>query len=179
MRKLTMGKLDLEKLTFENWLEPNSIMPMFNIRNSDGTLRIKTAKEWFEQIYKIKLSKKVPGEIHDLFEVARGTMTYGYFYYPIYSLAAEQFFRIAETAISLKCQSLEMPSTIRSFQRKIEWLSKELKFTKMDIVKWNAFRDLRNIFSHPKEQFLKLPGQAVNSMNITARQINQLFNSRK
>ena len=68
-----------------------------------------------------------------------------------------------------------MPSTKRSFQRKIEWLSKELEFTKMDIVKWNAIRDLRNIFSHPKAQFLKLPGQAVNSMNITARLINQLF----
>jgi hypothetical protein len=170
-----MEKLNLKKLTFENWIEPDSLMSMFEIEESDGSFRIKTAKEWFDDIYEIKLSDKVPDEIHDLFEVARGTMTYGYFYYPIYTFAEEQFSRIVDAAISLRCQSMNMPTSIETLFDKIDWLSKELEFTEEEISRMTSYRKLRNSWSHPKKQTLLGPGPAISSMVTTAKVINHLF----
>ena len=36
----------------------------------------------------------------------RGAMVYGYFLYPLYVLGAEQLFRVAEAAVTLKCEQM-------------------------------------------------------------------------
>lgn len=121
------------------------------------------------------LSNKVPDEIYDLFEVTRGTMTYGFFYYPIYTVAEEQFSRILEAAISLKCQSLNMPTSKKTLKKKIDWLSGMLEFTDDELSRLTSLRELRNSWSHSKKQNLTGPGQAISFMNTTAKVINHLF----
>jgi hypothetical protein len=170
-----MGKLQIKKLIYHNWLKRDKSMSGFGIIKPDDSYRDKTSSEWFADIYKIKLSNKVPDEIHDLFEVTRGTMTYGFFYYPIYTVSVEQFSRILEAAISLKCQSLNMPASKKTLEKKIDWLSGILEFTDDELSRLTSLRELRNSWSHSKRQNLTMPGQAISFMNITAKVINQLF----
>jgi hypothetical protein len=84
-------------------LEPEEILKEFVNLSSDGHLRSITSEEWAQRILEPHLSLAVPPEIQRLFEVAQGAILYGYFFYPLYTLALEQVFRVVETAVSDKC----------------------------------------------------------------------------
>ena len=59
-----------------------------------------SGQEWLSLFLDPTLSKSVPENVRALFEVARRSSAYGYFFYPLYTLACEQLFRIAEAAVS-------------------------------------------------------------------------------
>lgn len=131
--------------------------------------------EWFNEIYHIELDDVVPDKIKELFEVARGTMTYGYFYYPIFTLASEQFTRIAEAAANIKCVTLNCPKSKNTFRKKVDWLLQESILSNESHSKWESILLLRNKFSHPSKQNIFTPFMAINLMTSIAKSINQLF----
>jgi hypothetical protein len=69
--------------------------------------RDKRAEEFLEPI----LCKETPKDIINLFEVARGCLLYGYFYYPLYTIGIENLYRVLEGAVSRKCKSLNAPTS--------------------------------------------------------------------
>lgn len=172
-----MKDFGFKKLDTENWLEPDKVLNILHRVQPDGTTRPILANELIEDIQKAKLEDFVPDEIIKLFEVARGTMIYGYFFYPIFTLAAEQFTRIAETAINIKCSALNLPKSRDTFKKKIDWLLQESFLSNDAHNKWKSTIELRNTFSHPKRQNIFNPAMSINLMNAVAENINQLFSS--
>lgn len=76
-----MTDFGFKKLTVENWLEPDGILKIFVDLYTGETI---TGNERAKGILEPKLLASVPLPIQRLFEVARGALLYGYFFYPLY-----------------------------------------------------------------------------------------------
>lgn len=170
--------LGFKKLTIDNWLEPDRISSSFvRISPADGQVHAVNGEDYVRAILGPKLIGWVPSDVRKLFEVARGALMYGYFFYPLYTLAAEQLFRVMETAASLKCKAMRAPSNVRTFERKIEYLCRKEVISERQEARWHAARKLRNIASHPERQSIYLPGPAIGILERVADQVNSLFSS--
>lgn len=157
-----------KKITVDNWREPDEISSLFiNI----------PLNEWINIILEPNLIETVPTEIKKLFEVARSALVYGYFFYPLYTLGFEQLFRVAEAAVTLKCKTMEAPRAICKgrFQKKVKYLVEMQVIPNQKEEIWNAIRGLRNIASHPQDQSILAPGEAIGKLARIANEINSLF----
>lgn len=170
-----MKELGLKILNENNWLEPDKVLSGFHRMQTDGSTQPLSISEWFIKIQRVKLEDYIPDEIKQLFDVARGTMTYGYFFYPIFTFASEQFTRIAETAVNMKCVTLGLPKRTNTFKMKIDWLQKHSLISSDSYDSWNNTVYLRNEFSHPKRQNIITPFMAIDLMDSIATNINQLY----
>jgi hypothetical protein len=124
-----------------------------------------------------QLSERVPLEVHRLFEIARGALLYGVFFYPLYALGSEQLLRVVEAAVAHKCVELVAPRNVQrgAFRMQLAYLSQEGLIPDAAWVRWDATRNLRNLASHPKKPTLYGPGEALESLWITTEQINALY----
>ncbi|MEO8745806.1 MAG: hypothetical protein ABI455_11130, partial [Candidatus Dormiibacterota bacterium] len=74
----------MKVLTAQNWLKPDYVPQVFVRLDSEaGTIRPISGEEYLEDVLAPKLDPAVPREIRRLFEIGRGTMAYGYFFYPL------------------------------------------------------------------------------------------------
>jgi hypothetical protein len=73
---------NFKTLTSENWLtaDPTSVI-FVKLSHTDGTVTQMTGEEWLALFLDPILSKSVPENVRVLFEVARGSLAYGYFFY--------------------------------------------------------------------------------------------------
>lgn len=166
------GNLGFKVLSLDNWMLTDPVMRDFAMINN-GVLSSMTASDWAASILEPKLTDNVPIEVLKLFEVARGLMLYGYFFYPVYTLALEQLSRVAETSINHKCKEMGHQNSKDTFARKIDWLAKNSAIS--DKLQWHAIRNIRNEASHPKEQMILPPGVTLNFLVTITESINSLF----
>jgi hypothetical protein len=171
-----MSKFGFKDITLENWLEPDPTMQGFAKLTVNGPEQI-TAEDLLKDIFEPQLSDNVPREVKALFEVARGAMCYGYFFYPLYTLAYEQIFRVAETAVTLKCKALSAPRNLKRFAQKVDFLITKSAIPSEQKLRWEGIRGLRNGASHPEMQSIVLPGNALHQLYLMAEVINNLFDS--
>lgn len=167
-----------KRITRKNWQSPD-LPRLFTLMTEDA---------WVSQVLKPKLSLEVPEEVHILFEVARGSLVYGWYFYPLITLASEQLFRVAETSVKMRCDLSKIPTTstdrkgskrATNFATNIEALIKQGIIAPSDVIRWQAARKLRNLTSHPKFQRLIMPPGALRSLNRTAEAINRLYAQQK
>jgi hypothetical protein len=170
-----MSDLGFKELTPENWLVPDSTMRGFVRLSSDGKVHSISGEEWFRDILQPQIREAVPIEIRKLFEVARGAMAYGIFFYPIYTLGIEQLHRVVESAVTYKYKAIGAPSSVDTFKKKTEWLIENDAIPKSESIHWEGVRGLRNIASHPKMQSIYMPIEALRFVESAARDINSLF----
>lgn len=165
----------IKALTTENWLQPDPTSTIFvQMSRADGSLRSMAGEDWAALFLGPSLDDKVPEEVRKLFEVARGAMTYGYFFYPLFTLASEQLYRVAEAAVSEKCALLGGPKR-SSFQDRIKFLLDRNVIADVDFPRWNAIRLLRNMSSHPQRQDILPPGVVATTLHLMAERLNSLF----
>lgn len=118
-----MNKLGFKELSRANWLEADKSSTVFATLLANGNVASITGEDWLQRLLQPQLVDTVPIEIHQLFEVARGALAYGYFFYPLYTLAAEQLYRVVEAAVSYKYEALDGPKPNKTnFEKKIDWL---------------------------------------------------------
>ena len=170
-----MSDFGFKELSTENWLSPDSTMQIFGTLAADGTTHDISGEEWLREILQPQIHNDVPLEIKKLFEVARGMMAYGYYFYPIYAVGIGQLFRVVESAVSLKCKMMKAPSDIRTFEKKIAWLTQKGVIPQSKSLHWKGTRGLRNLSSHPEMQSLYMPTEALRFIESTANDINSLF----
>jgi len=171
-----MEKLGYKQITKENWLLPDKISTSFLVRSPNGELtEIKNGEIYLEMILKPRLDENVPLEVQRLYEVARGVLIYGYFFYPLYTLGCEQLFRVAEAALSVRCRMINPHHEKETFRKKIEYLGKQGLLNEPEMMRWNALRQLRNISSHPADQSIYPPGPVISFLSKIADDINSLF----
>lgn len=163
-----------KKLTADNWLDPDKLWAkVVNAVSPDGEIQIMTSDTWIQAILDFDLLETVPTEVRKLFAVARGSIAYGYFFYPLLTLASEQLYRVTEAAIDYKCREMGRRKPKEKFAHKIEWLAKES--ATLDKERWDAIRNIRNEASHPKIQTILSPNMVLNDLDIVTRCINSLF----
>jgi hypothetical protein len=171
-----MGEFGFKKITLENWLEPDEVLKAFVKITLSGVEPV-TSNDLLDDILQPQLDEAIPREVKALFEVARGAMCYGYFFYPLYTLAYEQLFRVAETAVSLKCKALGAPNKVKKFSQKVNYLIEKSVIPENEKLRWEGIRGLRNGASHPESQSIVTPGDALSTLRRMAMTINKLFNT--
>lgn len=164
-----------KEITPSNWLEPDRVLKGFVRISPNGRSQPITSGEYLNHVLAPKLLESVPTEVQALFEVARGAMAYGYFFYPLYTLGAEQLFRVAEAAVAYKCEALGVPKLERTFKKKITWLVGHGTIPEPELNRWQACRKLRNVASHPDRQSILTPWDAISILEGIAEQINSVF----
>lgn len=111
-------------------------------------------------------------------------MIYGWFYYPLLTVGAEQCYRIVESAVRIKCEEIGIETRKLapngdqrpvSFSRLQKALFSKKILDERELDRWNALRDLRNMASHPDSQSIMTPGMAMDILHISAAQVNSLF----
>jgi hypothetical protein len=170
-----MTDFGIKKLTSNNWLEPDEPSNSFVQIASDDQPYLMTGDEWARIILEPNLTEAVPAEVRRLFEVARGAMAYGYFFYPMYTLAAEQVFRVAEAAVSHKCIASGAPKSRDTFKKKLEWLVETSEISEDERMTWNWIREARNWVSHLETQTVLTPSIAIQLLEKITNRINSLF----
>lgn len=162
-------------LTTDNWLEPDPTSTMFmKFSHSDESVSSMSGEDWVSQFLSPKLKDTVPEEVRALFEVARGSLAYGCFFYPLYALAGEQLFRVAEAAVSIKSK-LYGASEKSTFYQNLKSLLDSGVISNQEYSDWENIRKLRNEFSHPKQQNILPPGAVATLLYRVADKINALF----
>lgn len=180
-----MTDLGFKQVTADNWLEPDPMSTIFVSLLPDGQTQPTSSDEWLQLILEPQLADAVPEEVRRLFEVARGAMVYGYLFYPLYTLAAEQLFRVADAAVFHKCKLLGYQEQRRPGKErdplaiKIDWLIKQLGLTSDDRMRWQSIRQLRNYVSHPDQQTIMIPAWSVRILRDITENINQLFDNQR
>ncbi len=170
-----MAKLCIKQLTVENWLKADQPSSLFAGVSPDGQIRSIAGDDWARHILQPKLLDSVPDDVQVLYEVARGTMVYGWFFYPLYTLGVEQLSRVAEAAISHKCKMLGAPTAIGTFAKKIQWLAENSIIPESERNRWDSIRRLRNAVSHRESQPILAPGYLIGLLERFTEQINSLF----
>jgi hypothetical protein len=174
----------IKKISATNWQQPDkATMLLLQI-----TAVAKTEKEWVEAFLRPVLNPKVPKEIVQLMEVARGAMILGWYFYPLATLGAEQCWRIMDTGVRLRCDQAGIPttSTIKrgrlkgtiidaSFKENVDALVKQGIISSQIHSCWDAIRNLRNSASHPARQTILDSWQALDQLNNCVMFLNCLF----
>ena len=102
-------------ITTENWLNADPRIQIF-VSTRDGWPPQPIEPIWLvEEITSIELNPAVPSPVVDLFEMARGAFCYGYFFYPLYTLANEKLYLSLETALHLRCKAAGFDKERASF----------------------------------------------------------------
>ncbi len=180
------GSLGFKRITMTNWQDRD--MPIgFSALTPDS---------WIEHNMQPQLGSNVPPDIAALFEVARGAMVYGWFFYPLITLAAEQCSRVLEAGVKACCMEHGIP-TQRLNKRGIPSRTKSgmpietfyseniAKLVEAEVIPaskadlWKAARELRNLFSHPERQMIFPPGVTLGMLQTTADRLNDLFSLQK
>lgn len=166
--------LPFRQLTSSNWAEADPILQRLAVIRPDGSQSPVSGAGLVEGFLSIRLNEAVPRPIRAMFEVARGTMCYGYFFYPLYTLGAEQLYRVAEAGIRHRCggkKSARLAALID--QLVAEGVVPEDQRGRLD-----ALRLLRNHSSHPEDQTILWPGDARNTVERVGALLNALFPDR-
>lgn len=161
-------------ITAENFAQPDSRILYF----------FRDPEVWVRRCQEPTVASEVPQNVATLLEIAQGTISYGWFYYPLLSVGVEQCSRCLEAAARERCKSIgiaventDNKGNLRPmpFANLIAALRKRGLLTDEDANRWDVGRDLRNIVAHPNDQLIFTPDQVLGHLKTTIKLINRLF----
>lgn len=174
-----MNEATFKRLDLTNWLERDPVHDAFGEFNiHTGARRPMTAERWAEHILSVHLAPDVPQPVRELWEIARGVLLYGWFFYPLYALGDEQLHRVADTAVLFAYRDRggpEGPKGPPSFHGRLSWLFAHGHIAQRLEPRWSAIRELRNLGSHATAVHISMPMDALRTMSILAEAIDALF----
>jgi hypothetical protein len=168
--------LGFKALTLENWREADAASTCFARPSRVVGMTAMTGQDWAAAILRTQLDENVvPLEVIRLFEVARGCQLYGWFFYPLYRLGEEESLRVLEAATKLAYRALGGEAPVPDYAARVRWLASREAIPEVDLNRWSAARELRNVASHPGSAVAMAPGPALAMLEASARDINDLF----
>lgn len=132
-------------------------------------------EEYSTAIDSIRLNDRVPLEIRRIFEIAKSTAKYGFYYYPLYIVAKERSNMALEAALSMKCAANNAPPGVERFARTIEWLFSQGHITLEQNTIFSEIKETRNDFLHSAVQMQIPPGWSISWLEHIASSIDSLF----
>lgn len=165
-----------KQLTPDNWLEPDRASELLEaVHQETGEPVDLGGEQLLEEILYLEPADSVPEEVQALFEVARGAMVYGWFFYPLYMLGVEQLTRVGEAAVAHKWDRLNAPEQTVTFGARVDWLRARGHLSEEEEERWHRLRQLRNSASHPKRQGIINQAMALALVESVVRDVNRLF----
>jgi hypothetical protein len=180
MRERYKGAQEFKHISAANWKNIDEQTALW----AQATTIASTPEGWVEFYRRPVLKSRVPPEIVTLLEVARGAMIYGWFFYPLVTIGAEQCLRVLESGVRLRCQQASIQTKVTrkggrevdtSFDENVTALLGSNLLAKMDKLRWDAVRCLRNSTSHPRRQMILDPGQGQSVLELSVEVLNDLF----
>jgi len=167
----------IKVLTEKNFLEPDRTSMRFSPRGLGAPVKATKAEieNRVKSVLEIGLKETTPPQICNLFDVAKGAMVYGIFFYPLYTLGMEQLTRVFEAAVSHKVGEINPRLSNMNLRPKVEWLIKRKLLPGPVPERWIALSELRNAFSHPRDQTLVGPPDARRMLRDLKAVIDHLF----
>lgn len=173
----------MKKLTKVNWRALDPVISsgaLVRLSLMDGSVKTMEPDDWAEYLLRPELSPFVPTEVRELFDVARGAMIYGLFFFPLFTLGLEQAFRVAEAATKMKAEAvgislLTRGSRPKAFAALLDELHACGALSAADYTAWVGIRKLRNAGTHAEQMTILTPGVAVAQLSSLAETINRLF----
>jgi hypothetical protein len=165
----------IKVLSLENWLEPDEASMSFSVLDQNYRFRSLLGEDYEQGFLIPKLATTVPSEVRTLFEVARGTMLYGYFFYPLYGLGEQHLYRVAEAAVAWKCKGAGIDPIPKRFVERVDSLRRLGALSEERAVWWHQTRQLRNVVLHATYQGISMPSDARRSLHLFADRLNELF----
>ncbi|SRR5258707_7611595 len=174
MSEVSETHFGFKRITAANWQRPD-VPRLFELT---------TPSNWIEAHLQPRLSPNVPQEIASLFEVARGSMIYGWFFYPLITLGAEQSYRVLEAALRKRCEQagIQIKRLTKKgkmidtrFAENIESLVRAGIIPVADVPRWDIARILRNLASHPDSQSIMTPGITISLLSSVTDLLNSLY----
>lgn len=168
----------IKRITPENWLERDGdqFAAIEFTSLNDANTRLMDGEDWIRNFTEPELLSSVPDEVQNLFEVARGALCYGYFFYPLYTLGFEQLFRVGEAAITAKFRQMGgNPKKYGTFEKRVDFLMSQNVLTASHVATWTTIRRFRNLSSHPERQNIFPPGFVTGTLLLVVEAVNKLF----
>lgn len=156
--------LEFSRLTKENWLSPD--------RKHYIPIGI-GQEEWAAAFLEPQLASAVPRNVIKLFEVARASIIYAWFFYPLATLGFEQLNRVGEYAVRERCISLNYQPG--DFTTNLNTLIQAGLISPLDQSRWRATGQLSHSRSHITSPMLIDLGIALEALRGVADMINVLF----
>ena len=170
------NKLKFKHLNKDNWLEQESVIKHIVHVYPGGQQTPVTQSDWLDKFLEPKLPGTIPTEIAELYEVARGCMLYGYFFYPLYTVGHNQLFLVLDSATVVKCKTLGMKNADKNnFLQRINYLLELGQIDEEEKNRWEAVRALRNSIVHSTSQMLLPPNYALNGLYQIREDLTKLF----
>lgn len=165
-----------KRITLENWRQPDPASSVFTMVNRlDGSVRPITPEDYVAPALEPQLVESVPEEVRDLYEVARGALAYGFYFYPLFTLATDQSLRVVEAAVEAKARAMGCPRKVSTFDKLINWLGTQGAIPGAELDGWHELRRLRNESSHPRHQHIFPPAAVFGMFRHVAELVNSLF----
>ena len=160
-RSWAESKRLFKKLTPDNWHEVDRTASHIVRVREDDTENELNEDDWAGLILQCELSSRAPEDLCHMFEVARGVLCYGCYFYPLYTLGSEQLYRVLNAALIHKCRQMNAPKEIDGFYKALQWLNQSGTFSEARFNQWDASRGLRNDTSHANCQHSYDPTMAL------------------
>ncbi|WP_170332312.1 hypothetical protein [Ruegeria arenilitoris] len=162
-------------MTVENYLERDSRLDGWSVHGLGAFSHPTDA--WVQMFLSIKPSEALPAYLQDMFDRAQGSMVYGCFYYPLFTLGIEELFRFSESALR---EAVKETGALKSVQKMkyaplIDWAHDNDLLTDSMHGRWHAGRSLRNSTSHKDSSLLLGPNDAAGLLSTTAELTDTLF----
>jgi len=171
MKEQNIADSEVKKITTANWQEPDGATALWRQMTSG----VKTKQDWARRFLRPKFNSNVPSELASLLEVARATMIYSWYFYPLATLGMEQCYRVMDTGARIRCEQANVSAKSMNYGKHVAALVTRNIISSADAKRWEAMRHLRNSSSHPKDQTICDPGQAEGMLNLVVEFLNGLF----
>lgn len=165
----------MKKITTENWLQHDPTMNAFGAFSEAPDDTIRGGTRLVSQAIEPQLPSGTPEGVIRLYEMARGAICYGCFFYPLYTLGMEQLHRCLDAALKHKIETINGGKSPRRFKQRIEWAVNNGIIAAPNADRWDAVRVLRNEGAHSDGRTIMLPGQALHSLQLASELIARLF----
>lgn len=172
----SMSAIGIKEITLENWLMPDIISVKLITGSASTRLwKVTVCDLYVRTVVAIRLSSQVPVEVRRAFEVAKGAMVYGYFFYPLFTIGLEHLYKVAEIAVKVKCAAIDPKQKVDKLGKGIKRLASLNILDKVTEKRWHALSGLRNSASHPSGQTIVTPAMAMRMLKPLADDLEKVF----
>jgi len=167
--------MDSKRLTAENFLLPDPLTGEFTGQDGDGRAHRLSAMDWAHEILSIELGESVPESVRHRFELARGVLLYGFFWYPLWVQGTVEALRAAELALERACAAERGPKRLATPESRIDWLAKRRVPGAVDAGTWRSLLEVRNVLADAGETPILTPRTSLDVIDRVCGAVNALF----
>lgn len=170
----------IKRLSYENFLVPCVGAMLFDPYGGLITegLPIPTAaavRARVERFTAVNVRDDVPETVWRMFEVAKGAMAFGLFFYPLYTIGEDHLSRLFEWMVKDRYVALSGKNKASGLKVALDWLLKHGHFPPGSEVRWRAAYHIRNLKAHPTMQYIMSPADASRNLHYMRELIEHLY----